>query len=228
MATAQSDLERQLGELGFEPARRGKHVIVRHPTAGSFPVPSTVGRGRSSANVLATAKRLVRQSQGNAGHFIDWLCEGYDVPRDGKKRVRLNVSDEIRNFIAREPGGERINALSLMSVARTHPRVLIIPQPRGSGHSVWEITGKDYVEGVEGVEGVQEEYVVEAPKAPKDPIDLAEAGGAARQDLGQALTEAVDRLERQSEMQSKLEVIVTSMKEQRRQLDDLISLLEGR
>lgn len=228
MATAQKDLDNRLAELGFEEVRsNGKHKILRHPTAGSMSVPTTVGRGRAVANSLALAKRLVRQSNSTTGRFVDWLCERHGIAADDRQRLRLNVSQEIRWFSEEEEkAGRSVNAASLATMARQHPRVHSVPMAKGSHYSIWEVSGKDFVEVVEAkVDVVRAPEPVPSQEAPQDTPAPVENG------LGhvtEQLVEAVAQLRRHNDLELKLDLIVTALSDQHRQLGELLALLKER
>jgi hypothetical protein len=225
MASEQRDLEKQLEDLGYEHARKtgSGHQVYRHPLAGTLIVPSSIGRGRGGANLLSVAKRNLRQARSNAGHFIDFLCELYEVPRDGKRTIRLNVSEEIRNWRESEPGGDRINSSSVMTTVRQHPQVTILPKPEGARISLWEITGKDYVP-----EEIQEEEPMPAVAELHRAEPAAPSLDGAPEEMFAALSQAVSELTKQTELQSKIEVAISAFEGIRKQADDILSLLQSR
>lgn len=222
MTTAQTNLEQEIRGLGFEPLRsNGKHLIMRHPTAGSFPLPTTVGRGRAHKNSVATARRLIRQSNTVTTQFVDWLCERHGVAVDDRQRLRVTVSQEVEWFAA-ENKDQRINTSSLATMARQHPRVTTIPQT-SKRYSVWEVAGRDWVAPEpEVVESKKPKAIVEAPSpevVPPTSESSPEPGVV-------ALHDAVEALQKHNDAVGKMEVAVAALKQMQAEIGELIALLE--
>lgn len=79
-------LDKLAGE-GWEPVTNGggRHgTFVRHPIGGLLPVGNT-NAPRAIPNLLAQAKRQVRQGEGVAAQFFEHLCERYGVPDDDER-----------------------------------------------------------------------------------------------------------------------------------------------
>jgi len=236
MATAQRELERELIDLGYKPESRGKHQAFRHPTAGLLIVPSSVGRGRGSANLVAVAKRKIRQANSDTGRFVNYLCELYDIPRDGSKKLKLNVSEEIRNWMDREPGGDRLNPTSLLTMARQHPQVVVLPKPKGAHFSLWEIRGKDFIAPESEVVTKEETEQPMAQVVDLRPEEPQEAPGAPegierRRDVAPMLSTletVVEKLSHEAAYQEKVELAISTLENVGKQIEDTLTLLRSR
>ena len=133
-------------ELGYRPAgfAEGGKLVLTHPTARPVTLKASPSDQRYVKNVLALARQNIKDRERAVTRFIGYLCQLYEVPETGSADVRLRLSEEVANFIQRQPDKADLNADSIQQLARKADRLQLIQAGNRGSDSTWRIFGRNF------------------------------------------------------------------------------------